>query len=119
MHFIDFPLRQIRSKATAPEQYWFPVAGEVRARPASKKSHPFIQEGRAGRLFGALQTLTGRDKVPCRLAGCLSGNGASEQGLTIRKLNGYICASITCYPLRIFVRKVHIHSRWSSSEDIS
>jgi len=41
------------------------------------------------------------DKILCRLTGCLSGNGASEQGLMIRKLNGYISASIARYPLRV------------------
>jgi len=119
MYFIDFPLCQIRSKATGPEQYWLPVIGQVRARPTCKKSHPFIHEGGADFLFDALHTLNRRDKTLCRLTGCLSGNCASEQGLTIRKLNGYISVSITCYPLRVVVGKVHIHRRWSSSEDIN
>lgn len=119
MYFINFPLCQIWPKATGSEQQWFSAVGQICPKSARKKSHPFFHEGRVDRRVRAFRTPTGCAKIFRRRTGCLSGDGASEQRLMVRKLGGSTRTVIACIAIGAGMGKVHIHSHGSSSEEIS
>ena len=119
MHFIQSPLCKIRPETTGSEQFRAPATGQVRSQSTSEKGHPLIHEGTAHGLSGDFVVQTGGAKISGRLAGGLAGNGTCQQGLMIRALATARSGFIFRNPFAVLVGKIHVHSRWSSSEDIS
>lgn len=119
MHFIQSPLCKVRAETTGSEHFRAAAPGQVRSQSTSEKGHPLIHEGRAHCLPGDFVVQTGGPEISGRLTGGLAGDGTGQQEPMIRALAAARSSFIVRAAFAVLVGKIHVHSRWSSSEGIS